>query len=137
MDCANARITATDADLAQVAAAKGFLKGVADEVGAADATELPFASGHTDLVVAMNLFHHVTDWRRALAETHRVLRPGGRLVVAGITDRGLGGGAFLRFVAPRSTYSRQAFMDAARDAGFRTVHDHGSERYIRAILEKA
>lgn len=43
---------------------------------------LPYPDGAFDLVVASLSLHYVEDWASALAELHRVLRPGGRLVVA-------------------------------------------------------
>jgi SAM-dependent methyltransferase len=46
---------------------------------AADATELPFASGCLRAVVMTNLLHHVRDPRRCLAEAARCVRPGGVL----------------------------------------------------------
>lgn len=44
-----------------------------------DATVLPFAAGSLDAVVTSEVLEHVDDDRRALAEFHRVLRPGGVL----------------------------------------------------------
>jgi SAM-dependent methyltransferase len=45
-----------------------------------DATQLPFAPGAFDAVVAVHVFHLMADWRGALAEIVRVLRPGGMLL---------------------------------------------------------
>lgn len=50
-----------------------------DVVG--DAHHLPFADGAFDAVVTFNTFEHLHDPRRAAAEVHRVLRPGGRLLL--------------------------------------------------------
>ena len=47
----------------------------------ASATELPFADGVADALVALNLLEHLPDDRAALAEFARVLRPGGRAVI--------------------------------------------------------
>jgi SAM-dependent methyltransferase len=41
---------------------------------------LPFEDGMFDLAVSNTVFEHVEDLDSALAEIHRVLRPGGRLV---------------------------------------------------------
>jgi SAM-dependent methyltransferase len=43
----------------------------------ADVCELPLDSDSVDVALSANLLEHVLDDRRALAEIHRVLRPGG------------------------------------------------------------
>jgi len=47
----------------------------------ADACALPFADGAFDLVISSECIEHTLDPRLALAEIHRVTRPGGRLLV--------------------------------------------------------
>jgi ubiquinone/menaquinone biosynthesis C-methylase UbiE len=47
----------------------------------ADAGALPFADQSFDAAVAVQVYEYVADMRAALAEAHRVLRPGGRLLV--------------------------------------------------------
>ncbi len=47
----------------------------------ADSERLPFASGSFDVVTCANSFHHYPHQDRAIAEMHRVLKPGGRLMV--------------------------------------------------------
>jgi arsenite methyltransferase len=48
---------------------------------AGDALSLPFDDGAFDAVVSTQVFEYVDDIGAALAEAHRVLRPGGRLLV--------------------------------------------------------
>jgi SAM-dependent methyltransferase len=55
-------------------------RGVKAHVG--DVQELPFADGEFDVAVAAWMLYHVPDLDRGIAELARVLRPGGRLVVA-------------------------------------------------------
>ena len=43
----------------------------------ADAAQLPFTDNHYDLVVDFGIIHHIPNWRDALAEIHRVLKPQG------------------------------------------------------------
>lgn len=50
-----------------------------------DATALPFADASFDRVVTRYSFHHLREPGRALAEMHRVCRPGGRIVVIDAT----------------------------------------------------
>lgn len=51
----------------------------------ADAAELPVADEAMDAVMLVSMLHHVPDWRRALREAGRVLRPSGRLALMGWT----------------------------------------------------
>src|SRR6201986_3239765 len=53
----------------------------------ADAESLPFSDGSFDLVLGHAVLHHLPNLRRAFAEFHRVLRPGGRIVFAGEPSR--------------------------------------------------
>src|SRR6201995_5921276 len=53
----------------------------------ADAESLPFADSSFDLVPGHAVLHHLPNLRRAFAEFHRVLRPGGRIVFAGEPSR--------------------------------------------------
>ncbi len=46
-----------------------------------DVTALPFADGSFDAVVAVHVLHLVAQWRRALDEALRVLRPGAPLLL--------------------------------------------------------
>ena len=64
------------ADGAEVAAERGLA------VLRADATALPVGDDSLDLVVAFDVLEHIADHDRAVAEVGRVLRPGGRFLVA-------------------------------------------------------
>ena len=55
-------------------------RGVDAQVG--DVQGLPFADGEFDVAIAAWMLYHVPDLDRGIAELARVLRPGGRLVVA-------------------------------------------------------
>jgi SAM-dependent methyltransferase len=52
----------------------------------ADATRLPFAAGAFGSVLAVHVLHLIPDWRVAVDEAVRVLRPGGALVASFPTD---------------------------------------------------
>lgn len=49
---------------------------------AADALRLPFPADSFDAVICSEVLEHIPDWRGALDEIARVLRPGGRLCVS-------------------------------------------------------
>ncbi len=54
-----------------------------------DAARLPFPFGAFDVVASANLIHHMMEPDLAVREMVRVCRPGGRVVVADLTDAGL------------------------------------------------
>ncbi|MEE8599762.1 class I SAM-dependent methyltransferase [Euzebya tangerina] len=55
-----------------------------DVIGeACEAESLPFPDNSFDLVMGHAFIHHVPDLETAFSEFHRVLKPGGRLIIAG------------------------------------------------------
>ena len=54
-------------------------------LAAADATRLPFRDDSFDGAFIRHVLHLIPDWRRALEEVTRVVRPGGKFLVS-ITD---------------------------------------------------
>lgn len=52
-----------------------------EELWQGSVLELPFADSSFDLVFSHGVLHHVPDINRAQQEIHRVLRPGGELVI--------------------------------------------------------
>lgn len=51
-----------------------------------DVTELPFAEASFDVVICNHVLEHIPDEQRALAEIHRVLRPGGWALLQSALD---------------------------------------------------
>lgn len=52
-----------------------------DELRQGSVLDLPFADDSFDLIFSHGVLHHVPDIKRAQTEIHRVLRPGGELVM--------------------------------------------------------
>lgn len=77
MGFAPRRLVLSDFDPAMARLAARALPSPAVQVLAADAARLPFRGERFDAVFGFGVLHHVPDWRRALAEIGRVLRPGG------------------------------------------------------------
>jgi ubiquinone/menaquinone biosynthesis C-methylase UbiE len=65
VELARARIAATD------------VNGTALRAEVGDAERIDADDASYDAVFEFTIFHHVPDWRRAISEVHRVLRPGG------------------------------------------------------------
>jgi len=73
-------VDAFDLDPRMVARAQKRLRSGSRTVNlwVGDATSIAAADGRYDAVFDFGIIHHIPDWRRALAEVHRVLKPGGR-----------------------------------------------------------
>ncbi len=70
-----------------------------------DAGDLPFADGEFDTVSFLACLNHIPNRSEALREAHRVLRPGGRLLVTMITPRW---GRFIHWIRFRNDPDHQA-----------------------------
>ncbi len=74
-------VKATDRDSAQIRVARET-QAESDRLQfeAQDAAYLTYEDARFDLVVAQNVFHHIPDWRKAIAEVSRVLKKGGHFI---------------------------------------------------------
>ncbi len=71
-------LDAFDLDPRMVGLARQRLGGRPVRFWVASGTALPAADDSYDAVFDFGILHHVRDWRRAVAEVARVLKPGGR-----------------------------------------------------------
>jgi SAM-dependent methyltransferase len=79
---AGANYSGLDIAASPVAMANHRISGLGRPGGAVQGSILtaPFADGSFDYVVAIGCLHHTGDLKRAIAETYRILRPGGKLI---------------------------------------------------------
>ena len=56
-------------------------EGFGIEIVRADIRDLPFAADSFDVVYTMGTIEHIDEYRQAIAEVHRVLRPGGTAII--------------------------------------------------------
>lgn len=122
-----------DLDDRQVARARSRLGGHAIDgttvrLWVGDAERIPAAGAAYDAVFEIAIFHHVPDWRGALAEVRRVLRPGGLFLFEELSreffrDVPVVSGLLRRFtVHPWATmFDFRAFRTALGEAGLRLL----------------
>jgi ubiquinone/menaquinone biosynthesis C-methylase UbiE len=100
-----------------------------------DSERLPFADDSFDVITCTHSFHHYPHQEQVVAEMHRVLRPGGRLlIIDGDRDR-LWGRFVFNFVVvlmegPVRHLKGRAFRKLYRRVGF----DEVSQRRRRGFL---
>lgn len=82
---------------------------------------IPADSDQFDIAISCVAFHHFPDPLATLVETKRVLKPGGRLYVCDLTDKGLLGRSFLAFGraerSDESYFSLGSLSELAAQAG--------------------
>jgi ubiquinone/menaquinone biosynthesis C-methylase UbiE len=86
-------------------------------VGVARAEHLPFPDACADLVTSMDVIEHLDD-DAALADYHRVLRPGGKLLLTVPAYQWLWSDHDV-WAAHRRRYSRRTLLAAVERGGFR------------------
>ena len=76
-------VTLSDLSVGMLKEAKERLENVPHdfEFTEVDAQKIPFEDDHFDMVMANQVFHHIPNASRALAEIRRVLKPGGRVYI--------------------------------------------------------
>ena len=98
----------------------------------ATAERLPFAADQFDLVFSTMTFHHWDDQARAVAEVARVLKPGGRWLLADLIPTGV-----LRYVRRlfrlRQFPERQELDYMLASAGLRVVGERRVQRRISVL----
>jgi SAM-dependent methyltransferase len=88
-----------------------------------DVTSLDLPSATFDFVMDFGIVHHVSNWRAALAEVHRTLRPGGEFLFEDLSvetwERGIG--IPFKRIADHpydEMFRRQEFVDGLLALGF-------------------
>ena len=80
-----------------------------------DATRMAFGSGVADVLISCDMLEHIPDDRRALAEFHRVLRPGGTAILT----------------VPQSDAAAATLEDASIDTPEARAREYGQPDHAR------
>lgn len=65
----------------KLTALNATLRGYEVNLHEVDATKLPFADGSIDCVYSFGVLHHIPEIDQVIKEIHRVLKPGGRVMI--------------------------------------------------------
>jgi len=119
------RVDAFDLDPEMVALARRRLCRHGDRVrvGVGDVEHIDAEDGAYDAVFDFGIIHHVPDWRNALSEIHRVLKPGGRFYAEEVLEKFILDPLWRRvLVHPlEDRFSYECFRQALVESGFELV----------------
>jgi SAM-dependent methyltransferase len=106
--------------------------GVEAEIQRGDVAALALADASVDVVFCHQTFHHLTRQREALAEFHRVLKPGGLLLFAESTRAYIESWIIRLLFRHPMEMQRSAgeYMAMIREAGFRFGPENSSFPYL-------
>ena len=118
-----AHVDAFDLDPDMVERARRRLARFGDRVriSRGDATAIPAADSTYDAVFDFGIIHHVPDWRKAVREVSRVLRPGGRFFFEEVTEHALARWSYRTFLEhpTEDRFSGAAFVAEVERSGLR------------------
>jgi ubiquinone/menaquinone biosynthesis C-methylase UbiE len=119
------RVEAFDLDPEMVMIARKRLKAYDNQIkiDIGDATNIQKEDHYYDAVFDFGIIHHVPNWRDALREIHRVLKPGGRFYVDEILEKFITNPIVkLLFDHPQEDrFNFQQFTKGLEDNGFSVV----------------
>ncbi len=115
-------MTVTDVDVSMVEAARVRLADHANvTVLQADVTELAFEDQSFDVVCCYLMLHHVIEWKRAMSEAARVLRPGGTFIGYDMTKTWFGETVHWIDRSPHRLVALDEFEPSLLEVGLRNV----------------
>lgn len=91
-----------------------------------------------DIVISCIAFHHFPDSSGLLEEIHRILKPGGRLYICDLTDKGILGRSMLAYGrvkrADKHYYNLRSLTRMANEAGFEILLAESIRRFPPTML---
>lgn len=108
----------------------------------ADVEKLIFPDKSFDAVIEMNVLHTFTNWKKGVREIHRVLKPGGKLILRDLSIETFTVpvvGIVLRQLIKHSyehMYDQKEFLSYLRRCGFTVTHESDSSWCLFLVAEK-
>lgn len=138
-------VHAFDIDAEMIELARARLSAYASErlrLFVGDAVVIDADNQAYDAVFDFGIIHHVPDWRRALAEVARVLRPGGRFFFEEVTSHALARWSYRTFLEhpKKDRFSREEFITELERQGVvtgRNVVERFFGDFIFGVARKA
>lgn len=129
-----ARVDAFDLDPHMVELARRRLacQGERVRLWVGDVTRIAVPDAAYDAVFDFAIIHHAPDWRAALAEIHRVLKPGGRFFAAEVLRDFIVHPVVRRVLEHplEDRFAHEQFCEALAQAGFRLVGERRLGRWF-------
>ena len=109
-----------DLDPRMIARARRRLeaKGIAERLWVGDGTVIPVADATYDIVFDFGVIHHIPDWRLAVAEIRRVLKPGGLFCAEEVLERGVRHSRFFLEHPKEDRFDGSQFAAVLEQEGF-------------------
>jgi ubiquinone/menaquinone biosynthesis C-methylase UbiE len=134
-----ASVVASDFDPEQVALAQRHLADLEEQVEfrVVDAREMPFDDAQFDAVCSFWVLHHLLGgWRQAVAETSRVLKPGGWFVFTDMVLPPRSGRLVGRLLPRLDQLAETGLYDCLAENGLTPVHyDYSSHGMLAGLMK--
>lgn len=136
-------ITAIDLDPKMIQCAKKKVTDANVTFQKGDVSKLTFKNSSFDAVFDYGILHHVKNWKEALNELHRVLKPGGEIIMEDLSVESFRipiMGWLMRIFLDHPydyMYRRDDFIQEAKKLGFTIQNKKSNIFWFNLILKKA
>lgn len=136
------KITAIDLDPKMVERAKERVKSKTIHFQQGDASKLTFKDDQFDAIFDFGILHHIPNWKDAIRELHRVLKPGGEVILEDLSIESFrlpifGWLLYAILDHPyQQMYSRKEFYDFVEENDFKIEAKKQNIFWFNLVLRK-